>query len=88
MPSLADKGRLMLPVNRNEPISSVPGTKEFFEEIVATKNRVNIKYYTKCVTQNLTGQSPNDEVTRAICQILIGELDRRLQSILDRMEFW
>ena len=76
VPSLANKRKRMLPVNRDEPISAAPETKESFEEIVAVKNRVNI------ACQNLTKQSPNDEVTRAICQILIGELDRQLQSIL------
>ena len=76
VPSLSNKGKRMLPVNRDESISSVPETKESYEEIVAVKNRVNI------ACQNLTKQSPNDEVTRAICQILLGELDRQLQSIL------
>ena len=75
MPSQAIKHKRMLPFSQDESISSAPESSESFEEIEVVKNRVNI------ACKDLTMQSPNDEVTRAICQILLGELDRQLQSI-------
>ena len=74
--SLINKRKRMFPETQDEPIIPVPQPTESFEELVEVKNRVKI------ACTNLTSQSPNDEVTQAICQILIGELDRQLQSIL------
>ena len=75
---LADNLKRSLPANYGVEDSTVPESSESFDEIAGVKNRVNR------ACQNLTRVRPNDKVTRALCQIVIGELDRQLQSILSR----
>ena len=78
---LADNLKRSLPANYGVEDSTVPESSESFDEIAKEKNRVN------GACQNLTRVRPNDKVLpmiRALCQIVIGELDRQLQSILSR----
>lgn len=70
----------MLPVDTDESSASVPEVREFFEGLVAAKNRI------KLACNHLTRRNPNSEVTRAICRILIGEVGIKLQSILRQNE--
>ena len=65
----------MSPADPDESRSSMPGIREFFQGLLPTKNRV------KLGCNHLMRRNPNDEVTRAICQILIGEVGLKLQSI-------
>ena len=76
MPGLENNEKRMLPVDQDEPIFAVPETSESFGVVVGVKNGVN----NAC--NNLKRKSSNNVFTRVICQILIGELDKQLQSIL------
>ena len=66
----------MLPANINARMSSVPDTTKLLKELMGMKNRVS----NAC--QELMMLNPNDDVTGAICQILIEEIDQQLQPRL------
>ena len=76
MTNPANEETQMLPANIIERMSSVPDTTKLLEELSGMKNRVS----NACL--ELMMLNPNDDVTGAICQILIEKIDQQLQPRL------
>ena len=72
----ANKEKLMLPNKYQEGIVSVPETPNTFKELRGVKNHVNK------ACQKLSRLTLNNDVTGALCQILVDELNRQLQTTL------